>query len=103
MPVGPASYVADGVDGGGDRVPRWAEVAGHSLWFYYQEEHRLPHVAVRGEHRATLDLASGTVLAGSLPLKLHRTIRQFLHEHRDEAYAAWEATRRGEPPDRIQS
>jgi hypothetical protein len=82
-------------------VPRWAELAGHTLWFYYQEEHQHPHVAVRGEHRATIALDTGEVLAGYLPPKLHRTIRRFLVEHRDQAYAAWEATRRAEPPGSI--
>lgn len=82
-------------------MPRWAEVAGHSLWFYYQEEHQLPHVAVRGEHRATLALGTGKILAGRLPPKLHRTIRRFLDDHRGEAYEAWEATRRAQPPGNV--
>ncbi len=63
--------------------------------------HQLPYVAVRGEYRATGALDSGEVLAGHLPPKLHRSIREFLVAHRDEAYAAWEAVRRGEPPGRI--
>lgn len=78
--------------------PRWATVAGHTLWFYYREEHQRAHVAVRGEHRATLDLESGEVLAGYLPVKLHRALRGFLAEHREDAWAAWRATRRGQPP-----
>ncbi len=78
--------------------PRWASIAGHTLWFYYREEHQRPHVAVRGEHRATLDLETGEILAGQLPAKLHRTLRDFLAEHRDQARAAWKATQRGEPP-----
>lgn len=61
----------------------------------------MPHVAVRGEHRATVQLEDGEVLAGHLPTKLHRSVRRFLAEHRDEAYAAWKATRRQEPPDRL--
>lgn len=78
--------------------PRWATVAGHTLWFYYREEHQRPHVAVRGEHRATLDLETGELLAGYLPVKLHRALRRFLAEHRDDAWAAWRATRQGESP-----
>lgn len=73
-------------------------VAGHTLWFYYREEHQRPHVAVRGEHRATLDLETGELLAGHLPPKLHRTIHGFLADHREEARAAWRATRQGHPP-----
>ncbi len=82
-------------------MPRWAEIAGHTLWFYYQEEHQRPHVAVRGEHRATVALDTGEVLAGRLPPKLHRQVREVLAEYSDEAYAAWEAVRRAEPPGSI--
>lgn len=82
-------------------MPRWAKVAGHTLWFYYAEEHHRPHVAVRGDHRATVDLATGAVLAGRLPPKLRRVVREFLREHRDEAYAAWRATQAGQPPGKI--
>lgn len=67
----------------------------------HHEEHQLPHVAVRGEHRATVRLEDGQILAGHLPAKLHRAVRRFLAEHRDEAYAAWVATQRREPPDRL--
>ena len=90
-----------GCDREGADVPRWAQLAGHSLWFYYHEEHQLPHVAVRGEHRATVALHDGGILAGHLPPKLHRAVRGFLSEHREEAYAAWLATQRREPPDRL--
>ncbi|MGH8901794.1 MAG: DUF4160 domain-containing protein [Egibacteraceae bacterium] len=82
-------------------MPRWADLAGHTLWFYYQEERQRPHGAVRGEHRATVALDTGEVLAGYLPPKLHRAIRHFLAEHRGQAYAAWEATPRAEPPGSI--
>ena len=78
--------------------PRWAEVEGHTLWFYYQEEHQRPHLAVRGEHPASIDLDTLDVLAGHLPPKLHRALRRFLAENREAAFAAWEAVRRGEPP-----
>jgi hypothetical protein len=79
-------------------VPRWAEVGGHGLWFYYREEHQAPHIAVRGEHRATVRLEDGAILAGHLPTKLHRAIRRFLVDHHHEALAAWDAAQRREPP-----
>jgi hypothetical protein len=62
-------------------MPRWATVAGHGLWSYYHEEHQLPHVAVRGEHRATVRLQDGAILAGSLPTNVRRAVRRFLAEH----------------------
>lgn len=83
--------------------PRWAQVAGHTLWFYFLEEHQRPHIAIRGEHRATIDLCTGDILAGHLPPKLYRTIRRFLDEHHDEAVAAWRATQAHEPPGSIDS
>lgn len=83
-------------------------MAGHGLWFYYHEEHQLPHVAVRGEHRAvrgehraTVRLEDGAILAGALPANVHRAVRRFLADHREEAYAAWFATQRRERPDSL--
>ena len=87
--------------GRGGSVPRWTTVAGHGLWFYYHEEHRLPHVAVRGQHRATVRLGDGVVLAGFLPANVHRAVRRFLAEHREEALLAWYATQRRQRPDSL--
>jgi hypothetical protein len=39
------------------------------LWFYYHEEHQLPHVAVRGEHRATVRLEDGAIPGGLPPAR----------------------------------
>lgn len=69
--------------------------------FYFLEEHQRPHVAVRGEHRATIDLRAGDILAGHLPPTLHRVVRRFLEEHHDEAMEAWRATQTHEPPGSI--
>ena len=71
---------------------RWATVAGHGSCFCYHEERQLPHLAVRGEHRATVRLQGGEILAGSLPANLHQAVRRFLAEHREEAFAARVAT-----------
>lgn len=78
-------------------------MAGHGLWFCYHEEHRLPHVAVRGQHRATVRLEEGVVLAGFLPANVHRAVRRFLAEHREEALLAWYATQRRQRPDSLTS
>jgi hypothetical protein len=86
---------------GGRLSPQWATVAGHTLWFYYREEHQRPHVAVRGEHRATIDLETLEILAGNLPANVYRRIRKHLMEHRDDALAAWRASQRREPPGTI--
>ncbi len=70
--------------------PRWAVAAGFGLYFYFDEAHQRPHVAVqRGGEGATLDLATGDVLAGSLPPRALRRARKLLAEHRDEALQAF--------------
>ena len=78
--------------------PRWASVAGHTLWFYYREEHQRPHVAVRGEHHATIDLETLEILAGNLPANVYRRIRKHLMDHHNEALGAWRASQNGDLP-----
>jgi hypothetical protein len=46
-------------------------------------------------------LEVGAILAGSLPANVHRAVRRFLAEHRDEALAAWFTTQRRERPDSL--
>ena len=73
--------------------PRRATVAGYGLYFYAAERHERPHVDVRrgGEH-ATIDLVTGEVLAGTLPPRVLRAVRELLTEHRDDALQAFMAT-----------
>lgn len=75
--------------------PRWATVAGYGLYFYAEERHQRPHVDVRrgGEH-ATLDVETGEVLAGALPPRVLKAVRALLATHREQAVAAFEATRK---------
>lgn len=78
--------------------PRWAEVSGYALYFYFSEPHERPHVAVRhGKKR----LATGELLAGHLEPKALRIVQQFLVEHRDAALTAFEQTRAHQFPGRL--
>lgn len=54
-------------------------------------------MAVRGEHRATIDLETREILAGNLPPKLFKRVRQLLDANASDAMAAWEATQQGKP------
>lgn len=58
-------------------------------------------MAVVEADRATVAFDTGERLASRLPLKLHRSVCEFLSEHRNDALASWEAVQRGEPPSRI--
>lgn len=70
--------------------PRWAEAGRARLYFYGAERHRRPHVDVRGPgFNGTVDLITGEVLAGSVPPKDLRRVRDLLAKHRDLALEAF--------------
>lgn len=74
-------------------TPRWATVAGYGLYFYAAERHQRPHVDIRsGTAHATLDIATGEVLADRLPPRVLKAVRRLLAEHRAEALDAFTAT-----------
>jgi hypothetical protein len=56
--------------------PRLAEFSGLVVFVHNREEHQRPHVQVRGGgQRATVDIATGDVLAGSPPSGQQRKVR----------------------------
>jgi hypothetical protein len=73
--------------------PAWARRGSWSLYFYFSEPHQVPHVAVRsGEHRASVRISDGEVLAGELPPRVLREVRALLAAHRDLAAEAFATT-----------
>ncbi len=73
--------------------PAWARRGGWSLHFYFSEPHQVPHVAVRsGEHRASIRISDGELLAGDLPPRVLREVRALLATHRDLAALAFATT-----------
>jgi len=83
--------------------PRWATVAGCTLYFYAQERHRRPHVDVRGpDVNASVDVETGEVLAGQLSPRVLRAVRALLEAHRSEALDAFQAAFEGRPFDRLE-
>lgn len=79
--------------------PRWASVGNCGLYFYAMERHQRPHVDVRGPGcNATLDVQTGHVLAGSIPPRELRRVRELLDEHRNLALVAFYRTLEHEFP-----
>lgn len=73
--------------------PAWARRSGWSLHFYFSEPHQVPHVAVRsGEHRASIRISDGDVLAGELHPRALREVRALLSAHRELAMEAFTRT-----------
>lgn len=81
--------------------PRLDQVGRYSVWVYFSD-HRRPHVQVRGGGiRANIDIATGTVLAGSVPTKDLRRLRAWLAPRREALLEAFHAALRHEATDTI--
>ena len=68
----------------------------------FYADHPPPHFHVRysGES-AKVAIATGEIIAGSLPGRALRLVREWLDEHRAELEANWERTMRNEKPDKV--
>lgn len=79
-------------------MPRISEFYGIVIEMYYAD-HPPPHFHARyaGES-AKIDISSGSIIAGSLPSRAHRLVREWVGAHRDELGANWERTVRHERP-----
>jgi hypothetical protein len=69
-------------------------------WFYgiairmYFVDHPPPHfAAVYGEHEANVSIATGEVIAGSLPSTAARLVKQWALAHQVELHANWDRAR----------
>jgi hypothetical protein len=74
-----------------------------TVWVYFAD-HRRPHVQVRGPGiRANIDIDTGEVLAGHLPVKTHRQFREWLAPRRTALLAAFHSALEHEATDTILS
>jgi hypothetical protein len=93
-----SSIRTDGHDGA---VPRISEFYVIVIEMYFAD-HPPPHFHARyGGEEATIMIASGAVLAGSLPGRALRLVREWLDEHRDELEANWDRARYHEAPEPV--
>jgi hypothetical protein len=82
-------------------VPRISEFYGIVIEMYFGD-HPPAHFHARyGGEEATIVIASGAVLAGSLLGRALRLVREGLAEHREELNANWERARTHEAPEPI--
>ncbi len=66
------------------------------------ERHNIPHIHARyGEHRATLSIATGDVLAGSLPKTQLRLVQAWVELRRTELENDWQLLITGRAPNKI--
>jgi hypothetical protein len=78
-------------------LPRISSFYGIVIAMYYRE-HGRPHFhAGYGEHRATVAIDTLEVLAGSLPERALRLVREWGELHRFELGVNWRRARTSEP------
>ena len=65
----------------------------------YSLDHGVPHVHARySGAKAVVAISSGEILAGGLPPRAARLMREWVGAHRFELEANWERTSAGRPP-----
>jgi hypothetical protein len=66
------------------------------------ERHNIPHIHARyGEHRATLSIPTGDVLAGSLPKPQLRLVQAWVELRRTQLEDDWQLLITGHLPNKI--
>jgi len=66
------------------------------------ERHSTPHLHARyGEHQVTLSIATGDVLAGSLPTQQLRLVQAWVELRRKQLEGDWQLLITGRSPKRI--
>ena len=81
-------------------MPRISAFYGIVIEMYFGD-HPPPHFHARyAGDSAKVDIASGEMIAGALPHRALRLVREWLEQHRDELHENWERAvhyRRPEP------
>lgn len=79
-------------------MPRLSSFYGITIAMFWREHnHPVAHFhAEYGEHAASFAI-DGTLLAGSLPPRAMRLVREWAELHQDELLANWERVRNLEP------
>lgn len=66
------------------------------------ERHNVPHIHARyGEHRAILSIATGDMLAGSLPKSQLRLVQAWVELRRTQLEEDWHLLATGRSPNKI--
>ena len=79
-------------------MPRISAFYGIAIYIHWEEgRHGRPHFHARySGHKASVGL-DGEVIAGSLPTRAERLVREWAQMHTDELIANWERAVRDEP------
>jgi hypothetical protein len=83
-------------------MPRICEFYGIVISMYYSEPHALPHFhAWYSGSEATIAVDTGAVVAGDLPGRAMRLVREWAGMRRHDLLANWDRARQGRPLRRV--
>lgn len=84
-------------------MPQISVFYGIVITMYLGEQHHVPHFHARyGKHRISVAVNTLGPLAGSLPPRAFRMVREWAALHQEELLACWDRARRGEHPGTIE-
>jgi hypothetical protein len=91
------SAVLHGTNLEGVNVPEISRFLGIVIAIYYRD-HGPPHFHARyGEYEVRVEIDTGRLLSGSMPLRARRLVMEWRSLHEAELVADWKAARLGEP------
>lgn len=78
-------------------MPRLSQFYGIAIYMYYRD-HAPPHFhAIYGDNEAVFEIATGDVLAGSLPRRARTMVEDWLSAHRAELQVDWDLATASQP------
>ena len=78
-------------------MPRLSQFYGIVIYMYYRD-HAPPHFhAIYGEDEAAIEIATGAILAGSLPRRARTMVEDWVARHRAELQADWDLAVASQP------
>jgi len=82
-------------------MPTISDFYGIYIQMYFDDKHGPHFHAIYAEKRALISIADGRILAGDVPKRVYRLVREWWKLHRSELVDNWERARRHEEPLRI--
>lgn len=59
--------------------------------YFQQSEHNPPHIhAIYGEYMGAIDIRTGEVLEGDLPVRAQKLVQEWLNIYREDILKIWE-------------
>ena len=72
-------------------MPILSNFYGISIKMYFQQaEHNPPHIhAIYGEYMGVINIQTGNLLEGDLPIRALRLVQEWLNVHKEEILKIW--------------